>query len=125
MMKVGDMARRVGRWVSDECGLLAAALDDPLTKKVLLTAGGAIILLGMGTHAASATTNVDLEPAFIRINDYITGSGGKIAAGVALLTAMGGSIFQFNLKQTLGAVGVGAMGTLGIPVVTNGYTALI
>ncbi len=124
-MSVRDMAVRVGRWAREEGRLMVAGLKDPRTRAVLVTAGLAAVLVMAGTEPSWATTDANIEPAAVQISNYIQGSGGKVAAGVALATAIGGSVLRFNMHQVLGAIGVGLLATLGYPAVTAGFTALI
>ncbi|MBS4049381.1 MAG: hypothetical protein KG075_23755 [Alphaproteobacteria bacterium] len=73
-------------------------------------------------HAGADTT---LQPIENWVENVVSGSGGRTAAGVALLSAVVGSALKFNPWQFAGAVGVGIAAGAGWEIVTAGATAEI
>ena len=62
---------------------------------------------GSGTHleAAWATTDTTLSRPLGTVTDIVSGTGGQLAAALAVGAALGGSVLRFNAAQLAGAVG--------------------
>jgi conjugal transfer pilus assembly protein TraA len=76
------------------------------------------------TTPALATTG-DFAALGTRFEGYVTGTGGRLAAIIAVGIGVAGSVLQFSLPKILGGIGVGAAAALGVPIATAGLTALI
>lgn len=78
----------------------------------------AVSLLG-GTEAAWATTDTTFSDPLDTVTDMVGGTGGQLAAVLAVGAALVGSVLRFNATQIMGAVGVGVAAGAGAGVVTS------
>ena len=85
---------------------LAAALAS-----AVLTAGG--------IEAALATTDTTFGGPLGTVEGIVSGTGGQLAAALAVGAALVGSVLRFNAMQLMGAVGVGVAAGAGTGIVTG------
>ena len=78
----------------------------------------ALALLG-GVEAAWATTDTTFAAPLTTVTDMVGGTGGQLAAVLAVGAALVGSVLRFNATQIMGAVGVGVAAGAGAGVVTS------
>ena len=70
-------------------------------------------------EAAWATTDTTFAAPLTTVTDMVAGTGGQLAAVLAVGAALGGSVLRFNATQIMGAVGVGVAAGAGAGVVTS------
>ncbi len=80
----------------------------------LLTAAA----LASGIDPAWATTDTTFGTRLDTVEDIVGGTGGQLAAALAVGAALIGSVLRFNAMQLMGAVGVGIAAGAGIPTET-------
>lgn len=90
----------------------------------LFLASAAVILFAPDLSFAG-TGGAEFASAETRIKDIIEGSGGKVAAALALCFAVVASVHQFSMKQVASAFGVGVLASVGVGAVETGITGLI
>ena len=90
--------------------LHAAALYAPALPAVLLL---------FGVTDAWATTDTTFAAPLTTVTDMVGGTGGQLAAVLAVGAALVGSVLRFNATQIMGAVGVGVAAGAGAGVVTS------
>ena len=78
----------------------------------------ALPLLG-GIEAAWGTTDTTFATPLTTVTNMVGGTGGQLAAVLAVGAALVGSVLRFNATQIMGAVGVGVAAGAGAGVVTN------
>ena len=69
--------------------------------------------------AAWATTDTTFSGPLGTVTDIVSGTGGQLAAALAVGAALVGSVLRFNAGQLAGAVGVGIAAGAGTGVVTG------
>ena len=72
-----------------------------------------------GMEAAWATTDTTFAGPLGKVTDIVAGTGGQLAAALAVGAALVGSVLRFNAGQLAGAVGVGIAAGAGTSVVTG------
>ena len=72
-----------------------------------------------GTDAALATTDTTFGDPLGTVQDIVGGTGGQLAAALAVGAALVGSVLRFNAMQLMGAVGVGIAAGAGTGIVTG------
>ena len=72
-----------------------------------------------GTDAALATTDTTFGDPLDTVQDIVGGTGGQLAAALAVGAALVGSVLRFNAMQLMGAVGVGIAAGAGTGIVTG------
>ena len=72
-----------------------------------------------GMEAAWATTDTTFAGPLGTVTDIVGGTGGQLAAALAVGAALVGSVLRFNAGQLAGAVGVGIAAGAGTGVVTG------
>ena len=79
------------------------------------------VLLWMlwGFDAAWATTDTTFSGPLDTVTGIVGGTGGQLAAALAVGAALVGSVLRFNAAQLAGAVGVGIAAGAGTGVVTG------
>ena len=87
------------------------------------TAGLAAVLaagamLG-GADVALATTDTTFGDPLDTVEGIVGGTGGQLAAALAVGAALVGSVLRFNAMQLMGAVGVGVAAGAGTGIVTG------
>ena len=86
--------------------------------RLAFTAGPAALSLLTGMEA-SATTDTTFAAPLTTVTDMVGGTGGQLAAVLAVGAALVGSVLRFNATQIMGAVGVGVAAGAGAGVVTS------
>ncbi len=86
--------------------------------------GVAVMALAMaavlaGPEIALATTDTTFDAPLDTVQDIVGGSGGQLAAALAVGAALVGSVLRFNAMQLMGAVGVGIAAGAGTGIVTG------
>ena len=74
-------------------------------------------LWGAGT--AWATTDTTFSDPLDTVTGIVGGTGGQLAAALAVGAALVGSVLRFNAAQLAGAVGVGIAAGAGTGIVTG------
>ncbi len=77
----------------------------------------AAVLTGM--DAALATTDTTFGDPLDTVEGIVGGTGGQLAAALAVGAALVGSVLRFNAMQLMGAVGVGVAAGAGTGIVTG------
>ena len=77
------------------------------------------VLLLFGVTDAWATTDTTFAAPLTTVTDMVGGTGGQLAAVLAVGAALVGSVLRFNATQIMGAVGVGVAAGAGAGVVTS------
>ena len=72
-----------------------------------------------GSGAAWATSDTTFAGPLGTVTDIVSGTGGQLAAALAVGAALVGSVLRFNAAQLAGAVGVGIAAGAGTGVVTG------
>ena len=68
---------------------------------------------------AGATTDTTFAAPLTTVTNMVAGTGGQLAAVLAVGAALVGSVLRFNATQIMGAVGVGVAAGAGAGVVTS------
>ena len=89
---------------------LAAALG------LAALAAGALIA---GLDGALASSDTTFAGPLDTVSDMVSGTGGQLAAALAVGAALVGSVLRFNAMQLMGAVGVGVAAGAGTGIVTT------
>ena len=89
----------------------------------LVPAGAALALalaatLGLA-DGALASTDDTFEGPLDTVSGIVEGTGGQLAAALAVGAALVGSVLRFNAMQLMGAVGVGVAAGAGVGIVTG------
>ena len=69
--------------------------------------------------AAFATSDTTFGSPLDTVEDIVGGTGGQLAAALAVGAALVGSVLRFNAMQLMGAVGVGIAAGAGTGIVTG------
>ena len=86
------------------------------TAGLALVAGAALLA---GPEVALATTDTTFGSPLGTVEDIVGGTGGQLAAALAVGAALVGSVLRFNAMQLMGAVGVGIAAGAGTGIVTG------
>lgn len=78
----------------------------------------AAVLLAM-PEIAAATSDTTFGDPLDTVEDIVGGTGGQLAAALAVGAALVGSVLRFNAMQLKGAVGVGIATGAGTGIVTG------
>ena len=89
-----------------------------LTRAAGIAALAAALALA-GADVALATTDDTFENPLDTVTDIVGGTGGQLAAALAVGAALVGSVLRFNAMQLMGAVGVGIAAGAGTGIVTG------
>lgn len=79
----------------------------------------ALIWALWGSGAAWATTDTTFSAPLDTVTGIVSGTGGQLAAALAVGAALVGSVLRFNAAQLAGAVGVGIAAGAGTGIVTG------
>ena len=83
-------------------------------------AAAAVALAGLaGIDAAQAASDTTFSGPLSTVTDMVSGTGGQLAAALAVGAALIGSVLRFNAIQLLGAIGVGIAAGAGTGIVTG------
>ena len=72
-----------------------------------------------GADMAFATTDTTFGDPLDTVEGIVGGTGGQLAAALAVGAALVGSVLRFNAMQLMGAVGVGVAAGAGTGIVTG------
>ena len=72
-----------------------------------------------GPESALATTDTTFGDPLDTVENIVGGTGGQLAAALAVGAALVGSVLRFNAMQLMGAVGVGIAAGAGTGIVTG------
>ena len=72
-----------------------------------------------GADVAFATTDTTFGDPLDTVEGIVGGTGGQLAAALAVGAALVGSVLRFNAMQLMGAVGVGVAAGAGTGIVTG------
>lgn len=78
-----------------------------------------VVLTAGGIDLAFATTDTTFGDPLDTVEDIVGGTGGQLAAALAVGAALVGSVLRFNAMQLMGAVGVGVAAGAGTGIVTG------
>ena len=86
--------------------------------------GGAAVGIALaavlaGPDLALATTDTTFGNPLDTVENIVGGTGGQLAAALAVGAALVGSVLRFNAMQLMGAVGVGIAAGAGTGIVTG------
>ena len=73
----------------------------------------------VGIDVALASTDTTFQDPLDTVTDMVSGTGGQLAAALAVGAALVGSVLRFNAMQIMGAVGVGVAAGAGTGIVTS------
>ncbi len=79
----------------------------------------AVALALVGIDFALAASDTTFAGPLSTVSDMVSGTGGQLAAALAVGAALVGSILRFNALQILGAVGAGVAAGAGVGIVTG------
>ena len=82
-------------------------------------AGLALGAVLAGPEMALATTDTTFGNPLDTVENIVGGTGGQLAAALAVGAALVGSVLRFNAMQLMGAVGVGIAAGAGTGIVTG------
>ena len=77
------------------------------------------LALLFGADPAFASTDATFQGPLDTVTGIVGGTGGQLAAALAVGAALFGSVMRFNTQQLLGAVGVGVAAGAGVGIVTG------
>ena len=83
-----------------------------------MAAIAAATVLG-GPDTALATSDTTFGGPLGTVTNIVSGTGGQLAAALAVGAALVGSVLRFNAMQLMGAVGVGVAAGAGTGIVTG------
>ncbi len=78
-----------------------------------------IAVLALIGEAALASTDTTFQGPLDTVEGIVGGTGGQLAASLAVGAALVGSVLRFNTQQLMGAVGVGIAAGAGVGIVTG------
>ena len=87
--------------------------------RVAAVAGLALAAMVAAPELAQATTDTTFGDPLDTVQDIVGGTGGQLAAALAVGAALVGSVLRFNAMQLMGAVGVGIAAGAGTGIVTG------
>ena len=87
--------------------------------RLAVTAAAVTAAVLAGTDLALATTDTTFGDPLGTVTDIVGGTGGQLAAALAVGAALVGSVLRFNAMQLMGAVGVGIAAGAGTGIVTG------
>ena len=97
-----------------------AGADRPgETARSLAVAGLALAAALAAPEMALATTDTTFGSPLDTVEGIVGGTGGQLAAALAVGAALVGSVLRFNAMQLMGAVGVGIAAGAGTGIVTG------
>ncbi len=70
-------------------------------------------------ESALASTDATFQGPLDTVEGIVGGTGGQLAASLAVGAALVGSVLRFNTQQLMGAVGVGIAAGAGVGIVTG------
>ena len=100
-------------------GPAGAACRRERIARIAVLAVVAVFLACLGIDLALATTDTTFDAPLDTVTDMVSGTGGQLAAALAVGAALVGSVLRFNAMQLMGAVGVGVAAGAGTGIVTG------
>ena len=100
-------------------GAATGIADAASARGALGLAAVAAAVLAAGVDAAFATTDTTFGAPLTTVQNIVGGTGGQLAAALAVGAALVGSVLRFNAMQLMGAVGVGIAAGAGTGIVTG------
>ena len=94
----------------------AALVANARTLTALAVAAAALVF---GADPALASSDTTFQGPLGTVTGIVGGTGGQLAAALAVGAALVGSVLRFNAGQLLGAVGVGIAAGAGTGIVTG------
>ena len=94
-------------------------IGAPAGRTLALAALPAAAVMAFGIDGALASTDTTFSGPLDTVTDMVSGTGGQLAAALAVGAALVGSVLRFNAMQLLGAVGVGVAAGAGTGIVTG------
>ena len=82
-------------------------------------AAAAFAAAALGVDPALAASDTTFAGPLDTVQDIVGGTGGQLAAALAVGAALVGSVLRFNAMQLMGAVGVGIAAGAGVGIVTT------
>ena len=87
--------------------------------RIVTALATAAAVLALGADPTLASTDTTFAGPLDTVTDIVGGTGGQLAAALAVGAALVGSVLRFNAGQLLGAVGVGVAAGAGVGIVTG------
>ena len=87
--------------------------------RIAAAAGLAVAAMLAAPEMALATTDTTFGDPLDTVEGIVGGTGGQLAAALAVGAALVGSVLRFNAMQLMGAVGVGIAAGAGTGIVTG------
>ena len=87
--------------------------------RLAASAGLAVAAVLIAPEVALATTDTTFDSPLDTVEGIVGGTGGQLAAALAVGAALVGSVLRFNAMQLMGAVGVGIAAGAGTGIVTG------
>ena len=87
--------------------------------RIAAAAGLAVAAVLAAPEMALATTDTTFGTPLDTVEGIVGGTGGQLAAALAVGAALIGSVLRFNAMQLMGAVGVGIAAGAGTGIVTG------
>ncbi len=87
--------------------------------RIAAAAGLAVAAMLAAPEMALATTDTTFGTPLDTVENIVGGTGGQLAAALAVGAALVGSVLRFNAMQLMGAVGVGIAAGAGTGIVTG------
>ena len=78
-----------------------------------------VLAMALGVDGALASTDTTFSGPLDTVEGIVAGTGGQLAAALAVGAALVGSVLRFNAMQLMGAVGVGVAAGAGTGIVTG------
>ena len=102
-------------------GLRSGACRDRAGDALRIAATAALAAAAVlaGPEIALATTDTTFGSPLDTVEGIVGGTGGQLAAALAVGAALVGSVLRFNAMQLMGAVGVGIAAGAGTGIVTG------
>ncbi|MXW46423.1 MAG: hypothetical protein F4109_03910 [Gammaproteobacteria bacterium] len=91
----------------------------PAAVRTLAAFAVGCLALAFGADAAFASSDTTFQGPLTTVTNIVSGTGGQLAAALAVGAALVGSVMRFNTQQLLGAVGVGVAAGAGVGIVTG------
>ena len=79
----------------------------------------AVAVMALGIDGSLAASDTTFRAPLRTVTAMVEGTGGQLAAALAVGAALVGSVLRFNAAQLLGAVGVGVAAGAGVGIVTG------
>ena len=92
-------------------------VGDGLRAGTVIAMAAAVMVAG--PDIAFATTDTTFDTPLDTVEGIVGGTGGQLAAALAVGAALVGSVLRFNAMQLMGAVGVGIAAGAGTGIVTG------